>query len=63
MILDGDEHEVMRAGRYYKEGLTNNIMKSFALYSALDCLTKFVIDPMHNVLSMCSGIARSLSTL
>ena len=42
MILDMDGKEVIRAGGYYGPGQTNNEAKSFAIWDALQCLSKLV---------------------
>ena len=42
VILDADGKEVIRAGRYYGPGQTNNEVESFAIRDALQCLSKLV---------------------
>ena len=38
VILDGAGREVVRAGKYFGEGLTNNEAESLALKEAMQCL-------------------------
>ena len=38
VILDGDDNEVVRAGRFYGPGRTNNEAESFAMRDAVHCL-------------------------
>ena len=38
MILDGAGKEVVRAGKYFGEGMTNNEAESLALKEAMECL-------------------------
>ena len=42
VILDMDGKEVIWAGHYYGPGWTNNEAKSFAIWDALQCLSKLV---------------------
>ena len=42
MILDADGREVVRVGRYYGPGRTNNEAESFALRDAMQCLVRLV---------------------
>ena len=42
MILDIDSKEVIQAGQYYGPGQTNNEVESFAIWDALQCLSKLV---------------------
>ena len=42
VILDTDGKEVIRAGHYYRPGRTNNKAKSFAVWDALQCLSKLI---------------------
>ena len=42
VILDTDGKEVIRAGRYYRPGQTNNEAESFAIRDTLQCLSKLV---------------------
>ena len=40
VILDKDEKEVVRVGRYYGPGRTNNEAEAFALRDAVQCLVR-----------------------
>ncbi len=40
VILDQDQKEIIRAGRYYGPGRTNNEAEAFALRDALQCLSR-----------------------
>jgi len=40
VILGGDGHEVVRVGRYYGPGRTNNEAESFALRDAVQCVAR-----------------------
>ena len=40
MILDHRLQEVLRAGRYYGPGRTNNEAEAFALRDAIQCLVR-----------------------
>ena len=42
VILDMDGKEVIWSGQYYGPGQTNNEAKSFAVWDALQCLSKLV---------------------
>ena len=42
VILDGEGKEVVRAGRYYGPGQTNNKAESFAMRDAIHCLQALV---------------------
>ena len=42
VILDGEGQEVVRAGRYYGPGRTNNEAESFAMRDAVYCLQALV---------------------
>ena len=42
MILDAYGKEVIWAGCYYGPGRTNNEAESFAIWDALQCLSKLV---------------------
>ena len=42
VILDGEGQEVVRAGRYYGPGRTNNEAESFAMRDAVHCLQTLV---------------------
>ena len=51
MILNQDQKEIVRAGRYYGPGRTNNEAEAFALRDALDCLARIAdrVGPMRPV--------------
>lgn len=49
VILDQDNKEIVRAGRYYGPGRTNNEAEAFALRDALACLARIT----DRVGSMC----------
>ena len=40
VILDQEQKEVVRAGRYYGPGRTNNEAEAFAMRDAMHCLTR-----------------------
>ena len=40
VILDSEEREVVRVGRYYGAGRTNNEAEAFAMRDAVQCLAK-----------------------
>ena len=42
VILDGNRQEVIRAGRYYGPGQTNNKAESFAMRDVVHCLQALV---------------------